>query len=52
MSIRQSSLICAVAYLQVYERVADNRWWPNTAVCKLVVIVNGSCLIVWLAQLI
>ena len=28
MSIRRSSLIC-VAYLQVYERVADNRWWPN-----------------------
>ena len=27
MSIRRSSLIC-VAYLQVYERVADNRWWP------------------------
>ena len=28
MSIRRSSLIC-VAYLQVYERVADNRWRPN-----------------------
>ena len=28
MSIRRSSLIC-VAHLQVYERVADNRWWPN-----------------------
>ena len=28
MSIRRSSLIC-VAYLQVYKRVADNRWWPN-----------------------
>ena len=28
MSIRQSSLIC-VAYLQVYERVSDYRWWPN-----------------------
>ena len=28
MSIRRSSLIC-VEYLQVYERVADNRWWPN-----------------------
>ena len=28
MSIHRSSLIC-VAYLQVYERVADNRWWPN-----------------------
>ena len=28
MSIRRSSLIY-VAYLQVYERVADNRWWPN-----------------------
>ena len=28
MSIRRSSLIC-VAHLQVYERVANNRWWPN-----------------------
>ena len=28
MSIRRSILIC-VAQLQVYERVADNRWWPN-----------------------
>ena len=28
VSIRRSSLIC-VAHLQVYERVADNRWWPN-----------------------
>ena len=26
--IRRSSLIC-VAHLQVYERVANNRWWPN-----------------------
>ena len=28
MSIRRSSLFC-VAHLQVYERVADNRGWPN-----------------------
>ena len=28
VSLSRSSLTC-VAHLQVYERVANNRWWPN-----------------------
>ena len=39
MSIRRSSLIC-VAYLQVYERVADNRWWPDIGGLLYVIAIS------------
>ena len=44
MSIRRSSLIC-VAHLQVYEREADNRWWPNIG--GLLYQVNRFCTVVF-----
>ena len=37
---------------RVYNVQYSTRYSTRTAVCKLVVIVNGSCLIVWLARLI